>query len=1296
MQTSGYFDAMALLPGAQRSARLPQVMCDQAVPVDRRGLSELLVVLRLYAQNIKFYNLNNRVEGSWASLFFNNDALILSTVMFLQADQWRDRFLQQRSSGLRGMVRELNSLLEPYESWLEHAQAFSLPETRQVAVRSRSYIEHLSGTLLNAMFFLSPRQEQHQKRWPWLVRLLTEKMDSSRQDLERNFSAFSRNELDQFILDTFETLLRGLTLLAKDAAKTFDALLTEQVHDPAVGMLRHDDISPENVSQSVTRVKSYDLLAANFSPPMNVFGYEAGARQQTVDDGSNIGLCLASDTLLLKEGQREIQFDFYFRDDALSTFDSLKARFKELVQSKDQAQRMNPAQARNVMLSVLPAGSPLLRKLRSTDLSNVELGLAISLFKALPARLVSHETVFQALKVFCIQAGPELINYWLEGRVTSAKLFKQCLLYLHRTLTHISIIGLVHFELMSRFLFSSGFFDNDEPKQILKRIQSLQPEIESDTMKINDMQRDFSQDSFVALMRYFQKAFECHVSQPDGWGVHRNYSIGHSPAKKNSAISNGFSLTLKLASDDLPIVPVDPEIHGDGHPAGKPLLILRVNRFSPRYPLSWFRPFSVEQAKLKVTVKGFRDVTVHNEYGQMDRSRSFMPFSAIPKYDARFYLGGYEYARKNVTALQIHLSWKGLPDNFGGMAQYYEGYGVGYGNDDFNVNITSLSHGELLPMVAELQQSYPLFSWHPASQVLNDSTQLNYQISPAYPKIDASVSRAEYDNIAEASHGYLCLRLRSGKQAFGHKRYPTLLSQTLTYNAQHKRRQKTLPNEPYIPEIAQIEIDYCAEDTILFARDFASLNSTEQATEMPQSLAYHISPLGISMSASSADNPRNTLFPQLQDDGNLYIGYTQSRSSSQLCLYFQLGKDSTHLADADTAEVRWWYFSNNGWKALSDDQVLADSTEGLLHSGLVNISIPADASVHPGYQPVNQYWLCASCARPHGFATLRGAGFDAIEVQAIDAHKKISIWMGGLSNKWSAVKDIEGLQSVIQREPAFGGMALESSRESIVRLHERLRHKNRTIAPWDYERLILEQFTNVELVKCLPNCRFHVHKPVPGHLLIVLAPTVAEAERQTESGHHLNAVTLRQVRKAVQELAPPSANISVINATYEYVQVRCAVQFVAQEYTGEQIKRLQGELSDYISPWSATGLAGKFSWAIRIKELEAYIRGLAYVQAVARVSLVKCYGDQKLPEFFRLHDTASVTQATVSGITATDGQQILQSSFPWSLPLPSRSHYIELLKEGDDDYFAQPVGINSLEIGNTFVIRGSRTHAEAE
>src|SRR5690606_40768464 len=82
------------------------------------------------------------------------------------------------------------------------------------------------------------------------------------------------------------------------------------------------------------------------------------------------------------------------------------------------------------------------------------------------------------------------------------------------------------------------------------------------------------------------------------------------------------------------------------------------------------------------------------------------------------------------------------------------------------------------------------------------------------------------------------------------------------------------------------------------------------------------------------------------------------------------------------------------------------------------------------------------------------------------------------------------IRKVDQPYPSFGGSPLELDRPYYTRISERLRHKDRAITIWDYERLVLEKFSYLYKAKCL-NHTNETTETEPGHVRVIVIPDMS-------------------------------------------------------------------------------------------------------------------------------------------------------------------------------------------------------------
>ena len=279
------------------------------------------------------------------------------------------------------------------------------------------------------------------------------------------------------------------------------------------------------------------------------------------------------------------------------------------------------------------------------------------------------------------------------------------------------------------------------------------------------------------------------------------------------------------------------------------------------------------------------------------------------------------------------------------------------------------------------------------------------------------------------------------------------------------------------------------------------------------------------------------------------------------------------------------------------------------------------------------------------------------------------------SAKWQSMTTMPGIDRFWQTGRVIPGRMAETEDEQIVRLSERLRHKNRAVTPWDYERLILEHFPQVAKVKCFTHMQSGDANS-PGSVLVVVVPQWQTGVTGACDELMLSAVELRRMRRFLQERASPFVGIEVRNPVYERVQVRCTAKFTGGYQAGFFVNRLNRDISSFICPWQAGGYHARFGWRIRKKDIESYLQELDYVEFITNFSMLHITQDEE--GRYNLGDTAR---------DKTNPKVQTEPRFPWSLALPARHHFIETTPSAKT-IEPEVTGIDELEIGTTFIITG--------
>jgi hypothetical protein len=481
-----------------------------------------------------------------------------------------------------------------------------------------------------------------------------------------------------------------------------------------------------------------------------------------------------------------------------------------------------------------------------------------------------------------------------------------------------------------------------------------------------------------------------------------------------------------------------------------------------------------------------------------------------------------------------------------------------------------------------------------------------------------------------------------------------------------------VPNEPYTPLVDSVAVNYSAQAVIHPKRPKAAMKDARKDK------LIHLHPLGWESVAAAVDG-RFTLVPRYDYSANLFIGLKATEMAGTVTLLFHLHEDSLPMEEiGGDAGLRWFYLSGNRWKPLPENRVVSDSTHGFMTSGIVTLDIPADIGGENTVMPPGLFWLRVSTENDME----KFCSAYAIYAQAVRV-----TWRGDITRKESTVlpagsikrprTSIPGIDAVVQVMPSFGGRAREGREHLRTRVSERLKHKNRALTAWDYERLILERFPEIYRVKCFPNMVMEndpAKRMRPGHVLIVPLPHLHAGRSHLQP--LLSGYLINEVKEFVAGLCPPFVTVDVQNPVYEQIQVRCSVRLKKGLTGGYYLNLLNQAISDFLSPWSEKGYSGDFGWHIRQHELESFIQALDYVDYVTHFSMLRI-----TPDGDDRHDLFD--SAAKSG--AVDGRKEITPKYPWSIAVPILNHYIHTVHSSTSGR-GRAAGVGELEIGSTFII----------
>ena len=828
--------------------------------------------------------------------------------------------------------------------------------------------------------------------------------------------------------------------------------------------------------------------------------------------------------------------------------------------------------------------------------------------------------------------------------------------------------------------------------------------------------REIFPDRNLIFDRLISRLFEVNVTTAEGWlavpeafAVRPESAPGSRPerAGRHAKPARGMTLVVPLHPKAPPLTGCVAEVHGSQWDTVHPVLRMQLSPMSRLFGYSLLGSALLGEVQIAVSASDIRDLVLHNNLGRVDPSKPFNPFGPLPDQASYLVLGSAEIAQKNLTELKVHLRWGGLPQQSGGFASHYRGYSQAVQNQSFAVDSALLRDGQWKALGGDSFRQNLFATEGDANKIAAGNTlrideavlgglfQATTSAMPGAPLV--------YD--LNARDGFFKFQLREPPGAFGHAEYPALLTSILSANARRKV-PLALPNAPYTPLLEGITVDYSAASHMLPGRNGGARDGRAEKI-------YHLHPFGMREihPVSARDIP--TVLPLVRHDGNLCIGLEGGQAGAEIALLFHLRDEEAATFKRSQSAVKWYYLAGNEWRALTQDRVLEDGTSGFLTSGIVRIVLPADIDREHSVLDDGLLWLCVCADSDFDcFADLYGVHANAIEVARVlpaDAQAVQAALPAGSIK--AMVSSLPGVVEIAQVGPSFGMRHAETMVQMYTRVGERLRHKNRAVSPWDYERLVLEAFPQVFKAKCFSNLQSPLlgdgdsigngsrdgdiavtppaGRTAPGHVLMVVLPA-RTADDRLAPPPLLNAVELARVRHMLAKLASGCAHVEVRNVCYERIQVRCRVELVAEAQAGQALRTIDAALQEYLSPWHPGGYEARFDWAIRHEDVETVIRALDCVKNVSGLSLLRISED----DFgaYALADTARPATAQINV-----GARRIGPNFPWSIAVPMDWHLIEIeggtretgTTAGMTVPAAQPTGIGALAVGSNYIVGGA-------
>lgn len=590
----------------------------------------------------------------------------------------------------------------------------------------------------------------------------------------------------------------------------------------------------------------------------------------------------------------------------------------------------------------------------------------------------------------------------------------------------------------------------------------------------------------------------------------------------------------------------------------------------------------VVDARLEVAVKGIKALMLQNDDGDLNPRKPFEPFGSSPSVGSRLLVGHPELVDRQLDALSFHVQWMKPPAD---LAAHYANYGLG--SFAFTTRVSVVDRDEPTQLLA----AAPLFDAEntgapttiavpapvPAPRTrAGDEPDDDLSTWPRYfqwelnapdfqhgahaevvtrkaNELAAAIANSE---VATSKANALVATIASARD-FPDSVRPEVTTLKADELAAAIANRGTIDasnytvRPPYTPKLKALAVDYTASQEI--GLEPARRDGTAARV-------YHVHPFG-ACDVEAERTPQGVpLLPRHDADGELYLGLSDVAAPQSVSILFQLAEGS---ADPDLApqRVTWSYLSGDRWV---DGRVIQDTTRGLLNTGIVELALgPAAPStrVRGGL-----YWVRAAVARD----TASVCDVIALDTQATSAtfadqdnapdHFREPLPPSTITGLAVEIPEIAGVR---QPFTSHGGRPAEEGDRWATRVSERLRHRQRALSTWDYERLVLDRFPEIYKAKCVP-----ARPDAPGEVRVIVIPDVRRLVPADPFEPRAPARLLAEIEGYLGARAPAFARVSVRNPRYVAVRLRLRVRFAEGCDEGYSTRRLHDEINRFLSPWA--------------------------------------------------------------------------------------------------------------------------------
>ena len=777
----------------------------------------------------------------------------------------------------------------------------------------------------------------------------------------------------------------------------------------------------------------------------------------------------------------------------------------------------------------------------------------------------------------------------------------------------------------------------------------------------------------VITHNILDNAFVIHITGEKGWEAIPAYNL----RLVTDAADKALELNFMLHPEDKPVVPYYAPVHGADYGIAVPAVRMILNNaIAYHHPFSFFKDMVLEKISLKTSITNSRLFALKSNFGPLLNNTPFQIFGPQPSIGSYLDISNPQVFHRYLKNLSIYLRWFDLPREIGGFETYFEGYESGIRNDSFQVSISSLQPDGAVTH-NKRQQQFQLFE-----TTRDDTSQVFLEEETRFRNIDCTKLgftngfRTDPVNSVFKEDG-IRIELVAPRDGFGNRLYPAILPGIIAHNTKKFSKKFIVPNPPYIPVVKSLSADYTLEHTEM-------LTSGRNREDAMVTL-IHLHPSGYEQ--VYPNNPRLDLYlvPQLLDGSCLYIGLERVEPGQALSLLFQLEQKVFHHTAHDVVGFQWSYLQDNSWVLFEQTNVLSDTTNNFLASGIVTLKMPAYLQYNNTVFNSSLCWIKAaavqnSTAGSKAVAVVAQAGLAVQHAEQVASDIALENLPPGSVKGF--LRKIPEVTKIYQPFPSANGRKTESEKAYRLRVSERLRHKNRALTALDISQMILEEFPHISAVKCL-NQSTAANLVLPGiNFQLVVIPRLNPGMHDPEDEPHVSLETLLRIKQFIARRLSHFARAEVGNPVYEKVKVKCSVNFKKDAVNindSYYTNLLNLDIRKFIAPWlfdkNNTVITGG---KIFLSDLLDYLKKLPYINFITGFSLM---------HFYRRRNPYTGEYSAVVDNCTIEKTNLLEASRQDAILFPYTSHAFGIT---EGYMYADPMvaGVGSLEIGSELTLYG--------